>query len=289
MRVLVTGAAGQVGRALIETAPGGLEIAAATHAELDVADAAAVARFVETSAPDLIVNAAAYTAVDRAESEPEAARKVNALGARHLAAAAAARGGRMIQLSTDFVFDGESTVPYAPDAEPAPLGVYGASKLAGERAVLETLPAAGVVLRTAWVYAPAGRNFVLTMLRLMRERGSVRVVTDQIGSPTAAASIAGAVWAIAARPPLHGICHWTDAGVASRYDFAVAIAEDALASGLLSARPEVVPITTEECPTPARRPRYSVLDTRSTVAALGLAPAHWRANLRGVLEEMQRG
>ena len=192
----------------------------------------------------------------------------------------------MIQLSTDFVFDGNTSVPYAPDAEPNPLGVYGRTKLAGERAVLAALPDA-IVLRTAWVYAARGRNFVLTMLRLMREKQLVRVVADQIGTPTAAESVAEAVWALAAAEGASGTFHWTDAGVASWYDLAVAVCEEASAMGLLDRPAEVVPITSEEYPTPAQRPRFSVLDTRSTVAATGLAPRHWRVRLRQVLGDVE--
>lgn len=289
MRVLLTGAGGQLGRTLVSTVPQNLELVAADRAELDIGNAAAVSAFVTRTGPDLIVNAAAYTAVDQAESEPETARRVNEHGARHLANAARQIGARLIDISTDFVFDGSSSTPYAPEATPAPLGAYGATKLAGESAVLETLPGHAVVLRTAWVYAPHGRNFMLTMLRLLRERGSVSVVADQIGTPTATASLADAIWALAERPDVAGIYHWTDAGVASWYDFAVAIAEEARTAGLLSGPLEVVPIATEDYPTAARRPRFSVLDTRSTIRTLGIVPRHWRANLRSVLGEVELG
>jgi dTDP-4-dehydrorhamnose reductase len=155
--------------------------------------------------------------------------------------------------------------------------------------VLEALPGRALVLRTAWVYAATGRNFLLTMLKLMREKGSVRVVADQIGTPTAAESVARTIWALAERPALHGIYHWTDAGVASWYDFAVAIAEEGLAQGLLPKAAEVVPIATADYPTPAQRPRFSVLDTRSTREAIGGAAPHWRVSLRRVLGEIPRG
>lgn len=287
MRVLIAGAGGQIGSALAAKAPSGDEIAACTHDDLDVSDSDAVASAVADFGPELVINAAAFTAVDRAETEPVTARRVNELGARHLAESASARGARMIQLSTDFVFDGNTSVPYAPDAEPNPLSVYGRTKLAGERAVLAALPGA-IILRTAWVYAARGRNFVLTMLRLMRERQVVRVVADQIGMPTAAESVAEAVWALAAVEGASGIFHWTDAGEASWYDLAVAVSEEASAMGLLDQPAEVVPITTEEYPTPAQRPRFSVLDTRSTVEATGLVPRHWRVWLRLVLGEVAR-
>jgi len=289
MSVLITGAGGQIGQALVKSAPEDVEARYTTHAELDIADADATVAFLAKHKPDLIINAAAYTAVDQAESEPETAREVNDIGARNLARAAADLDARIIQISTDFVFDGASSSAYSPSDATAPLGVYGTTKLAGERSVLETLPDRGVVLRTAWVYGPVGKNFLLTMLRLMRERPLIRVVSDQVGTPTAAASVARAIWAMASLPDLHGIYHWTDAGVASWYDFAVAIAEESARLGILPDVPEVIPISTQDYPTPARRPRFSVLDTRSTVDAIGIVPAHWRVNLRRILGEIHIG
>lgn len=288
MKVLITGAQGQVGRALLAAAPAHVEIVAMGRAELDIGMADAVADAVRQHRPEVIINAAAYTAVDRAESEPEIARIVNELGPKHLADAARATGARLIHVSTDFVFDGRSSLAYAPDAAPNPLNVYGATKLAGERAVQTVLPEHSVVLRTAWVYAAEGRNFVRTMLRLMRNERTVRVVADQIGTPTAAHSVAQALWRFAERPVLRGVYHWTDAGVASWYDFAVAIAEEAAVLGHLSEDIEVLPISTEEYPTPARRPSFSVLDSRATIGAIGFAAPHWRRNLRRVLREMFR-
>jgi len=289
MKALITGAAGQVARALAATTPDGYQVTRVTHAELDIADAPAVARLVSATKPDVILNAAAYTAVDKAESEPERVRAANADGPAHLAAAAATAGARLIQISTDFVFDGTSSKPYRPGDATGPLSAYGRTKLAGEHAVLDRLKDRAVVLRTAWIYAAAGRNFVLTILRLMREKGSVRVVADQIGSPTSATSIARAVWALAANPALSGVHHWTDAGVASWYDFAVAVAEEATSLGLLPKIAEVIPITTADYPTPARRPRFSVLDCRATIDAIGIVPDHWRASLRQVLGELKNG
>jgi dTDP-4-dehydrorhamnose reductase len=162
--------------------------------------------------------------------------------------------------------------------------VYGRSKLAGEQAVLSIASDRCVVLRTAWVYSPGGQNFVNTMLRLMRERRSVRVVADQIGTPTLAASVADVLWRIVARPALQGVYHWTDAGVASWYDFATAIAEEGIALGLLPTDVTVQPISTAEYPVVARRPRFSVLDCSRTIAQVELPPPHWRVNLRRALE-----
>ncbi len=285
MKVLITGAHGQVGRGVVAAAPASAEIVSVTHGELDIGDPSAVQQFMSVAKPDVIVNAAAYTAVDRAESEPETARRVNTEGPANLARAAAAVRARLVHLSTDFVFDGAASKPYRPDDPTNPLSVYGSTKRDGEIAVRAALPSA-VMLRTAWVYDAKGRNFLLTMLRLMRERGTVRVVTDQFGTPTAAHSIAEAIWAIIARPAVSGIFHWTDSGVASWYDFAVAIAEEAAAAGKGSATANVIPIGTADYPTPAKRPAFSVLDTSATHAVLGLAPRHWRENLRQVIGEV---
>lgn len=288
MKVLVTGAGGQVGRMLRASCPAGIELVACAHADLDIGDAEAVRETVTRECPDAIVNAAAYTAVDKAESEPQAARRINSEGPGHLAASARECGARVIQLSTDFVFDGQASSPYRPEALTHPLSVYGLTKRDGERAVLEKLAERSVIVRTAWVYAPEGANFMRTMLRLMGERGGVRVVADQIGTPTAARPLAETLWQIAARPDIHGIHHWTDAGVASWYDFAVAIAEEGAALGLLPPAVAVTPIATNEYPTPARRPAYSVLDKRS-LAALGLVPMHWRQRLRETLRTLAHG
>jgi dTDP-4-dehydrorhamnose reductase len=287
MKVLITGAQGQVGRCLLASAPAGVTAVGLTRADLDVGDPDAVYQAVQQHQPAVIINAAAYTAVDRAESEVEAARRVNGLGPRHLARAAAASGARLLHISTDFVFDGRSGVPYAPDAPTAPLGVYGLTKLEGEQAVRELLPEASVVLRTAWVYAAHGANFLRTMLRVMGEKGQVRVVADQVGSPTSADSLAGVLWGLAQHPEVSGVHHFTDAGVASWYDFAVAIAEEATALGRLPAGVRVAAIATADYPTPARRPAYSVLDKRSLLAALPLDHQHWRVSLRRVLQRLQ--
>lgn len=287
MKVLVTGAGGQVGRSLLDTVPDDFEAIGCLHGELDVGAGQAVRDVVSSHRPAVIINAAAYTAVDKAESEPDAARRINSEGPRHLALAARECGARLIHISTDFVFDGAASVPYRPDSATNPLSVYGLTKRDGEHAVLAELPQQSTVVRTAWVYAASGANFVNTMLRVMRANGAVRVVADQVGTPTSARFFAAALWRIAAEPAIRGIHHWTDAGVASWYDFAVAIAEEGAQLGLVSSDVTVTPITTGDYPTPARRPSYSVLDKRS-LAAHGLAPVHWRQRLRSVLKEIPR-
>jgi dTDP-4-dehydrorhamnose reductase len=289
VRVLITGAAGQVGSALLASVPPHTELQAVDLQQLDITDADAVGATVQAWRPQVIINAAAYTAVDQAESQAPLAAAVNAQAPGHLARAAKSVDGcRLIHISTDYVFDGSATEPYQPGDAPNPLSVYGVTKLAGEQAVLEVLADRAVVLRTAWVYSAQGSNFLLTMLRLMRERGAVRVVADQRGTPTVAASIARALWRVAELPRVHGRLHWTDDGVASWYEFASAIAQDALAAGLLSQAVQVTPITTADYPTAAHRPANSVLDTRDSVAQLGIQPEHWRRNLRATLTELQR-
>ena len=285
MKVLITGAGGQVATALLKLKPAGFEASALGRAELDIGDPDAVRRVVSGMKPTVIINAAAYTAVDKAESEQEQALRVNGTAPGHLAEAAKSAGARLLHISTDFVFDGSQSRPYTPDAPVSPLGAYGESKLEGERRVRAILGEEALILRTAWVYAANGHNFVRTMLKLMIERGKVRVVADQVGAPTWATSMAEALWA-ALRADLHGVHHWTDAGVASWYDFAVAIAEEAHGLGILKRAVEVEPIATAEYPTPARRPAYSVLDRGSAERALGLKPAHWRVNLRKMLKEL---
>jgi dTDP-4-dehydrorhamnose reductase len=287
-KVLITGAGGQVGRALLDAVPEDFEAVACTHAQLDIGASEAVRDCVGSQRPAVIINAAAYTAVDKAESEPDAAQRINAEGPRHLAMAARECGARLLHISTDFVFDGTASVPYRPDAATNPLSVYGRTKRDGEAAVAEVLPQHSTIVRTAWVYAATGANFVRTMLRLMRANGAARVVADQVGTPTAARSLAEVLWRLARNPEIRGIHHWTDAGVASWYDFAVAIAEEGAELGLTPADVAVSPITTADYPTPAHRPAYSVLDKRS-LAAYGLSPMHWRKRLRAVLKEIPGG
>lgn len=284
MKVLIVGANGQLGRALQATAPAHAAIVALSRNACDIANDEQVAGAVKHHAPALIVNAAAYTAVDRAENEREQAMAINADAAGGLAGAAHAIGARLVHVSTDFVFDGTASTAYAPDSPTNPLGVYGESKLAGEQRVRAAHPGA-LILRTAWVYAATGANFVATMLRLMAEREEIRVVADQIGTPTHADSLARAIWTLDSAGAT-GIHHWTDAGVASWYDFAVAILEEANLIGLLDRRPRVVPIRTQDYPTPARRPGFSVLDKSGTWAITGPA-AHWRAELRLALRQMK--
>ena len=286
MKVLLTGAAGQLGQALIHSRPEGVGLIACGRAELDLADLQACAAAVFEHRPTWVLNAGAYTAVDRAESEPELAQTVNGGAPAAFAEALASTGGRLLQVSTDFVFNGAQGSPYRPDQPLDPLGVYGASKAAGEVAALQL--AGARVLRTSWVYGPVGQNFCRTMLRLHRERPQIGVVADQVGCPTSTHTLAAACWraiglgaSAAADQPR--ILHWSDAGAASWYDFAVAIGELGVAAGLLERAASVRPLTSAEYPTPAQRPSYSLLECSASRAALGLEPQHWRAALAEVL------
>ncbi len=282
MKVLLTGAAGQLGQALMAACPEGIELIACGRQELDLADQVACRRIAQAHQPDWVINAGAYTAVDRAESEPELAQAVNALAPAALAQAQADHGGRLLQLSTDFVFNGQQGSPYRPEQPAEPLGVYGSTKAAGEAAVLEHSCAR--VLRTSWVYGPVGSNFCRTMLRLLAEREQLGVVADQVGCPTSTLGLAQACWRVLAlEDGAPQILHWSDAGAASWYDFAVAIAELGVTHGLLPRVAQVKPIPTADYPTPAQRPAYSLLDCTATRQALSLQPQHWRAALEQVL------
>lgn len=282
MKALITGSSGQLGHALSLCVPEGVSVVDRDVEHLDITDRAAVRAALENLRPDVVLNCAAYTAVDRAESEEEVAHRVNATAVGIVAQEARAVGARLVHVSTDFVFDGTTGRPYARDAAPNPLSVYGRTKLEGERLAGEDM----LIVRTAWVYGPLGHNFVRTMLRLMGTRPEVRVVDDQIGTPTYAPGLAAALWALAGRG-VRGIHHYTDAGVASWYDFAVAIQEEALAIGLLANGVPVLPVATTDFWAPAKRPAYSVLDKRDTYAVLGGPAPHWRVQLRTMLKEIQ--
>lgn len=284
MKTLVVGCNGQLGQALSDTAPDGSEIIGLDLPELDITNAPAVLDLCRQLIPEVIMNAAAYTAVDQAETAVELATAVNVAGPRNIAMAAQDIGARLIHVSTDFVFDGKSLAPYTVDATPNPLSVYGRTKYAGEQAVQEVMPDMTVVVRTAWLYSVNGNNFVKTMLRLMAERDELGVVADQFGTPTWADSLATALWRFAAAPELSGIFHWTDGGQTCWYEFAVAIMEEALSLGLLNKTIPIRPITTAEYPTAATRPRYSALDCSATSAALELKPVQWRVNLQHMLK-----
>ena len=287
--ILVFGAGGQVGFELLRTAwAPGLVPVGLPRAAGDVTDPAAVAAAMASHRPALVVNASAYTAVDKAESEADLAFAINRDGPANLARACAAAGVPLVHISTDYVFDGASkTAPWREDDPVAPQGVYAASKLAGEEAVRELLPDGHVILRTAWVFGAHGHNFVKTMLRLARERDLLRVVADQHGCPTPAADIAAAIATIAqarltggAWTP--GVFHYAGAPATTWHGFAERILDRA--AGRIGRRPPVEAITTADFPTPARRPANSILDTGRIGQAYGIPPADWMAGLDRVLD-----
>jgi dTDP-4-dehydrorhamnose reductase len=285
VNVLIAGAAGQVGRSLRRAAPDGAEVLPFDRTQLDISDERQVETVLRQHRPDVVINAAAYTQVDRAESEPGQAFQVNEFGARNLARGSLSVGARLVHISTNYVFAGDRALPYGTDVEAGPLSAYGRSKLAGERVVSDVLGDRCVIIRTSWVYERSGSNFVSSMLNQMRSRDSIGVVYDQVATPTWAMSVAQAIWAIVGHEEVHGVQHWTDAGTASWYDFAIAIRDEALARGLLTRRVTIRPIRTAAYPTPAARPPYSILDTESTRSLIGLDAPHWRENLCRMLDE----
>ena len=285
MRLLVAGRHGQLGRALAEAASGdpALQATCLGRPELDIRDEAAIRSAFDAHRPDIAINAAAYTAVDAAETDPEAAFATNETGAGNFAAAAAEKGIPVVHISTDYVFSGENDRPWRETDTPSPINVYGRSKLAGELAVAATNPR-HVIVRTAWVHSPWGGNFVKTMLRLGAERDHLRVVADQIGGPTPAGDLAAAC--LAAVQGLQsgvasGIHHFAGAPDVSWAGFA----REIFAQGQLSTRVEDIPAT--DYPTPARRPANSRLDCSSFETAFGLKRPDWRVSLAAILKELK--
>ena len=292
MKLLLLGGNGQVGRELRRSLArlGELVVATRDGVDADIAldlDApVALAAMVRDIAADVVVNAAAYTAVDKAETDAEAAFRINAEAPAAIAAACAGSGALLVHYSTDYVFDGSASRPYREDDATAPLGVYGASKLAGEQAIRAS-GARHAILRTAWVYAAHGRNFLLTMLRLANERDELRVVADQVGAPTPAAWIADATADVIRHGVVDaGTWHLVAEGQASWHGFAEAIMDEAHALGMLARKPSVLPITTADFPTPAKRPAYSVLDTTRLRDDFGIVPPDWRDSLRATLRDI---
>lgn len=299
MKILLTGAAGQLGReltpllaergTLVTTDRAVLE--GHDHRAVDLGDRSALLALLKSVRPDIIVNTAADTAVDAAESHRVRAWRLNRDVPAWIAAWAADTGARVVHYSTDYVFDGRATEPYPEETEPAPVSVYGASKAAGEEALAES-GADHLLLRTAWVYAAHGQNFMRRMIELGRERDRLSVVNDQVGCPTWARNLAQATVQVLDRLPSGDdaprILHYSDADAVTWFDFARRIFERAEARGLLDRAPELTAIGSDEYPTAAVRPRYSVLDTRRIQSAFGVRPASLDASLDACLEELQR-
>lgn len=289
MKIVITGARGQLGLTLQKyLSADQYELVPLTHSELDISDETAVNQTLTQIKPDAIINAAAYTAVDAAETDDLTARAANAAGPKNLARWTAKNRAYLIHMSTDFVFSGTSSRPYTPDDQTDPLSIYGRTKLEGELHSRYLAPDNCLVLRTSWVYSEFGKNFVLTMLRLMAEKDSLNVVADQIGTPSSTWSLARCIDACLTKKPV-GILHWTDAGVASWYDFAVAIQDEAVRAGLLGHAIPVHAIPSARYPTPAKRPAFSVLDKSATIDALNCEPDHWRHELVSVIKRIKAG
>ena len=284
MKLLVTGVTGQLGGEVVAALKSqGHDVIAADRERMNFLQPRQAAAVVHAEQPDWVINCAAYTQVDQAESEPDTAFTINRDTPAQLGRAVADYGGRFLQLSTDFVFDGSKTRPYVEDDKPNPLGVYGQSKLEGERAVLEALPDA-VILRTAWVYGVHGHNFVKTMLRLAGEGKPLRVVSDQIGTPTWTRDIVMAITALIERQAA-GVFHFTAAGETSWQGFAKAIFEEAVAAGIELQTTQAESIPTSEYPTAATRPAYSVLNTEKIRPCLPASIPGWRDSLKKMLQE----
>ena len=290
MRVLITGAQGQLGHELMRLAPQGFDTVGMNSAELDISDAERVAVLVAELQPQLIINAAAYTAVDKAESEMERAWAVNRDGVAHLAVAAERLSIPLLHISTDYVFAGDAREPYRECDPTGPTGVYGASKLGGELE-LAAKCSRYMILRTSWVFAAQGNNFVKTMLRLGRERDRLGVVADQQGCPTSAASIARALWTLAMQYRDLGSLHWgtyhfSGAPACTWHEFALEIFRQGHQHGVITKIPQVRGIDSAEYPTPAKRPAWSVMDCSKLREQLGISQPDWRLELAAVITEL---
>lgn len=288
-KILLIGTTGQVGQELRKTLNPIGELVTLSRQQLDLTQTDTIEEAILSLKPNIIVNASAYTAVDKAETDAETAMKVNAVAPKKMAQSAQAISAKIFHISTDYVFDGKSNTPYLEEDQTNPLGIYGKSKLLGEEAIRQSCDRY-IILRTAWVYGSRGHgNFVKTMLRLGAERTELKVVADQIGSPTWSYDLAIAIANLLApdNQVSSGIYHFTSSGVASWYDFAVAIFEEAAKIGFPLKIERVFPITTAEYPTPAQRPHYSVLSKDKYLKAVGVYPPYWRDSLRKMLAELQ--
>jgi len=285
--ILLIGSNGQVGQELQQILPSYGNVISVARPTVDFTEPETLRNIIKSKQPQIIINAAAYTAVDKAESEPELATAINATAPLILAEESQKLGAFLIHISTDYVFDGNGCRPYQETDATNPLSVYGKTKLTGEQAIRENCTN-HLILRTAWVYGNFGKsNFVKTMVRLGAERPELRIVADQIGSPTWAKDIAAVIAEIIPHlnSDIAGTYHYTNSGVASWYDFAVAIFEEAQQLGFPLKVENIVPITTPEYPTPARRPPYSVLACGKISTLLGKYPPHWRQQLRQMLKD----
>ena len=284
MKVMVIGANGQLGQCLLPILEG-YDVIPVSRAELDLTRTDSIAPFVQNAKADYVINLAAYTAVDKAEAETELAHQINEHAVAAMARVCNKLDCPLLHVSTDFVFPGNQSTPYSTEDTCKPIGAYGLSKWAGEEAIRTFHPGKSIILRTAWLYSDVAANFMLSMIRLMNQRDSLGIVCDQVGTPTSAHSLANTILGFL-KSGGEGTYHWTDAGVASWYDFAVAIYEEGLVRGLVPAGVNIAPIFTAEYPTPAQRPSYSVLDKSRTYTAIDAPKVHWRAELRSVMDRL---
>ena len=290
-KILLTGANGQLGKTFnLHFENSHLSekyvLLAFNRDELDLAKRESTMRLLSSHRPSVIVNCGAYTAVDKAETESERARQINDQAVSHISSWAFENNCRIIHVSTDFVFDGATKKPYSPDDLTFPIGVYGKTKLAGERHILKLLANSGVIIRTSWLYSEFRQNFVVTMIRLMKEKPDLGIVNDQIGSPTSAHSLARVLLKAIEQQSICGILHWCDGATISWYDFALEIQRVALACGLLNKKILIKPLGTADYPMMAPRPPYSVLDRTLTLERLGMITTDWRTELKEVIERI---
>lgn len=288
MRILILGAGGQLGWELLRTSPKEMDIKSLDYPQVDYLKTDTIRDCIAQYTPDWIINAAAYTAVDKAESNQENAYQINHNAVSVIARAAAKHHSRLVHISTDYIFSGRHYKPLQPNDPASPQSVYGMSKWKGENAVLEVLTDKALIIRTAWLYSAHGKNFVKTMLKLMVDGKSLNVIDEQVGTPTWAKGLAQTIWTCIDKS-ISGTFHWTDAGAASWYDFAVAIQEEALSLGLLQSPISITPVLSNQFPTPAQRPFYSILDKHSTWQITGTTPVHWREQLRSMLSDIKSG
>lgn len=260
MKIIIIGKSGQLANELLANKPQGNEVLALGRNDVDITNLKELDDVINNFKPSVIINSAAYTAVDKAESDIEAAYAINHIAVENIAKVAKKYSARFIHVSTDFVFNGDNTTPYKVNDVTSPTSAYGASKRAGELAIIDNYPEHSSIIRTSWLYSTFGNNFVKTMLKLMEDKEELGIVNDQTGSPTSAKGLAKFIWALLKNPTADLIYHWCDSGSTSWYGFALAIQEEALKQGLLTKKIPIKGIPTTSYPTPAKRPKYSVLD-----------------------------
>jgi dTDP-4-dehydrorhamnose reductase len=288
MNIIVIGKSGQLAWELAQLSNAETTITCLGREQIDITCQQSIIETLKKHQADAVINASAYTAVDQAESDKENAYKINAIAVENIANACKTLLLHLVHISTDFVFKGDKGSPYLPQDPIEPLGIYGASKAEGEKAIIGIIPNDSCILRTSWVYSTHGNNFVKTMLKLMADKPELGIISDQIGSPTYAENLARASL-LAVTNKCIGIYHWTDTGVASWYDFAVAIQEIGIEKGLLTKTIPIKPIRTIDYPTPAKRPSYSVLDKTSTTEDFSQLPLiHWRTQLDKMMDKLKK-